>query len=50
MIADRLVRERTIVREARQVVEVGGRNKVADPVSDHDRWFGHRAPQGRTAD
>ncbi|HOW96535.1 MAG TPA: membrane protein insertion efficiency factor YidD [Kiritimatiellia bacterium] len=39
MMADRLVREPSVVAEARRPVPGDGAPRFADPVSDHDFWF-----------
>lgn len=39
MLADRLVREPSVVAEGRQPVPGAGSPRFADPVSDHDFWL-----------
>ena len=39
MMADRLVREPSVVAEARRPIPGDGASRFADPVSDHDFWF-----------
>ncbi len=39
MIGDRLVREPSVVQEAKKPVDVGGQMRIADPISDHDFWM-----------
>ncbi|MBU1694626.1 MAG: membrane protein insertion efficiency factor YidD [Verrucomicrobia bacterium] len=39
MLADRLVREPSVVAEGRHPVQGDGPTRFADPVSDHDAWF-----------
>ena len=44
LIADRFVREPSVVAAAEQPVTLpGGRIRYADPVSDHDEWLKGRA-------
>lgn len=39
LIADRLIREPSVVAERRVMVTVGSRRRIADPLSDHDAWL-----------
>ena len=39
MIADRLVREPSVVLKREREIVVGGETRIADPLSDHDQWM-----------
>ena len=39
MIADRLVREPSVVAQHEREVQMHGETRIADPLSDHDGWL-----------
>lgn len=39
ILADRLIREPSVVAAAHHTVQVGSRRLIADPLSDHDFWM-----------
>jgi hypothetical protein len=44
MIADRLVREPSVNRDAAIPVKIGNQIRFSDPITDHDFWRNRRAP------
>ncbi len=48
IIADRLVREPSVVAERRVTVLVGEKRRIADPLDDHDAWLSAPSNTGKT--